>query len=68
MSRLELNPVCLQVVMEDLAKMGHDIEMFDPYFGVGYSGGRIQAISVDPESSIVTANHDRRKSGSVDGF
>ena len=44
------------------------MKLFDPYYGDGYVGARIQAISVDPISLIITANNDKRKSGGVAGY
>ena len=44
------------------------MKLFDPYYGGGYVGARIQAISVDPISSIITANNDRGKSGGKSGY
>ena len=58
----------MQALVEKFVKFGHNTSEFDPYFGAGYSGGRVQGIAKDPVFNIVTANNDRRKSGSVDGF
>ena len=43
---------------------------FDPYFGGGYAGARVQAIAGHQftDLNILTANNDKRKSGSTDGF
>ena len=53
---------------------GHDVTLFDPYFGkttqtTGHTEtARIQAIAVDPITSIITANNDKRKSGANTGY
>ena len=47
---------------------GHNTTVFDPYYGDTYVGPRVQAIASDPNTSIITANHDRRKSGGVSGY
>ena len=58
----------LQGIVEYLKQMGHNMSQIDPYFDhTGYYGGRVQAIATN-EYNILTANNDRRKSGSNDGF
>ena len=51
---------------------GHDVAIFDPYYGNNSVSARVhprvQAIAVDRKNSIITANHDRRKTGGVDGY
>ena len=44
------------------------MKLFDPYYPTDYSGARVQAIAVDRNASIITANNDRRKSGGVSGY
>ena len=44
------------------------MKVYDPFYGIGYSGARVQAVAVDRNSSIITANNDRRKSGAVAGY
>ena len=57
-----------QEIVEKIKAFGHEVKLFDPYYGDGYVGARIQAISVDPISLIITANNDKRKSGGVAGY
>ena len=53
---------------------GHNVTLFDPYYGkttqtTGHTEtARIQAIAVDPITSIITANNDKRKSGANTGY
>ena len=52
-----------------MKNFGHNVTIGDPYYDKkGYSGARVQAIAVDPLSSIITANNDRRKAGQVSGY
>jgi len=57
-------------IVDHLRDIGHNMTEFDPYFGDGYVGARVQAIASHsfPEIDILTANNDKRKSGSTDGF
>ena len=54
--------------IERIQSFGHNITLIDPYFGKKYTGARVQAIAVDRNSSILTANNDKRKSGGVSGY
>ena len=51
--------------MEDF---GHEVQLIDPYYGRGYTGGRVQAVAVDTNTTIITGNNDRRKAGGVAGY
>ena len=51
-----------------MKSFGHDVKLFDPFYGIGDSGARVQAVAVDRNSSIITANNDKRKSGGVSGY
>lgn len=58
----------LQRIIDFLRSKGNKVEVKDVYFVKNYSGARVQAISKDLKTGIVTANNDRRKEGQVDGF
>ena len=52
-----------------MKSFGHNVSIGDPYYDKkGYAGARVQAIAVNPLSSIITANNDRRKAGQVSGY
>lgn len=51
-----------------MEQFGHNVIIFDPYYGKGYIGARVQAVAVDQNNSIITVNNDRRKSGGVAGY
>ena len=55
-------------MIERIKSFGHDLKLFDPYYGTGYVGARVQGIAVDTNNSIITANNDKRKSGGVAGY
>jgi hypothetical protein len=44
------------------------MKLFDPFYGIDYAGARVQAVAVDRNNSIITANSDKRKSGGVSGY
>ena len=59
--------VTFQDILKKLKDFGHEIEREEPYYGLGYSGGRVQAAAKDTVTGIVTGNNDRRKAGGVEG-
>jgi len=61
-------------IIKKVQLFGHNVTLFDPYYGkttqtTGHTEtARIQAIAVDPITSIITANNDKRKSGANAGY
>ena len=52
-------------MIQKIKSFRHDVKIFDPNYEDGYIGAKIEEVSVDWLSSIITAINDRRKSGGV---